>query len=223
MGKENPAWLQQTREFCRSSGITIVGWGPDLITVEAKSLERAHEIASKLEQLGFKVVPDEDDANAGLLSLSQNPAAVHAKIADFDITRRRWMDQIVPLIWAFCSLVLISGVTERNSRIPYWIRLFLGILLAVLFLRDAARIWGWRAETLPAGLRIRRYYRWITIPWEQISSVESVPARGRGQESVVLKLRSAAPERLGTFDCPFARGLRDRLRSEIAERRDKHA
>lgn len=40
-----------------------------MLTVEAKSPERAHEIASKLGQLGFKVVTDEDDANAGLLNL----------------------------------------------------------------------------------------------------------------------------------------------------------
>ncbi len=222
MGKETPAWLQQAREFCRSSQIKIVGWGPDMLTVEAKSPERAQQIASQFGQLGFKVIQDEDDAYAGLLSLSNNPAAVQAKIAAFDISRRRWTDQLVPLIWIVCSLALISGSLDRNSHIPYWVRMSIGILLAVLFLKDAGRIWGWRTETDPAALRVRRYFCWSMIPWEQISSVESATAHGRGQETVVLQLRSGAREHLGTFDYVFARCLRDRLRSEIA-RPDKPA
>ena len=74
MGKQNPAWLQETCDFCDSSGIKIVGWGPELLTVEAKSDARASEIASQLGQLGFKPIKDEDNAYAGLLDLSKNPA-----------------------------------------------------------------------------------------------------------------------------------------------------
>jgi hypothetical protein len=43
--REKPPWLDEARNFCRSAGITIMGWGPNLLTVEAKSPERAEQIA----------------------------------------------------------------------------------------------------------------------------------------------------------------------------------
>ena len=61
-------------------------WGPDLLTVEAKSPERAKEITAQLGRLGFKVIEDEDDEYAGMLNLSRNPAATQAAIASFDIS-----------------------------------------------------------------------------------------------------------------------------------------
>lgn len=79
MGKQDPPWLQETRDLCQSSGINIVGWGPNMHTVEAKSDSRATEIASQLAQLGFKPVQDEDNSYAGLLDLSKNPEALQAK------------------------------------------------------------------------------------------------------------------------------------------------
>jgi hypothetical protein len=86
MGKQNPAWLQETRDFCGNSGIKIVGWGPELLTVEAKSEARASEIAAQLGQLGFEPIPDEDNVYAGLLDLSKNPAAILAKKASLDVS-----------------------------------------------------------------------------------------------------------------------------------------
>ena len=79
--KEKPPWLDETRDFCRRAGISIVGWGSNMLTVEAKSPDRATEIASQLGQLGFKVVRNEDDEYAGLLNLSQDPDAVQAAIS----------------------------------------------------------------------------------------------------------------------------------------------
>jgi hypothetical protein len=81
--KEKPAWLDETRKFCGERGIKIMAWGPDMLTVEAKSPDRAKEIAAQLIQLGFKVIEDKDDAYPGMLSLSQNPEAIQAKIASF--------------------------------------------------------------------------------------------------------------------------------------------
>jgi hypothetical protein len=74
VSKVKPSWLLETSEFCRSAGIKIMAWGPDTVFVEAKSPDRAKEIASQLTQLGFTVVKDEGDAYAGMLSLSRNPA-----------------------------------------------------------------------------------------------------------------------------------------------------
>ncbi len=108
MGKRDPTWLPEARQFCRDSGIKIMAWGPDLLTVEAKSTERAKEIVSKLGQLGFKVVEDEDDSYAGMLSLSLNPAAVKEKIVSFDVSRRPWIDLIEPLIWVFWFAIVNS-------------------------------------------------------------------------------------------------------------------
>jgi Bacterial PH domain len=219
MGDKNPAWLQDAREFCRTSGIKIVGWGPDMLTVEAKSQERAREIASQLGELGFKALKqNEDDAYAGLLDLSKNPAAIEARIASFDISRRRWDEQMEPLIWALGTLLLVPGLFTNAGGYPHGVNLPLGVLSLVLFFWDGRRIWGWRLEMLPDGLRVRRGFRWSTIPWEQIRTVESV---GRGnQERVVVKLTSHS-EFLGTFNFAFARNLRDRLRIEVAQRQGK--
>jgi hypothetical protein len=70
--KEKPAWLDQTREFCRSQGITIAAWGPRNVVVEARSPARADEITTQLANFGFKPVPSEEDSFAGLLTLSRS-------------------------------------------------------------------------------------------------------------------------------------------------------
>lgn len=220
MNRQNPSWLQQTQEFCSNSGITIVAWGPDLLTVEAKSEERAEEIATLLGQIGFRVVKDDDDAAAGLLSLSKNPVAIEAKIASFDISRRPWDEQIVPLIWALVASLLLRSFAVNSGRY-HWLIFLLGALFLVLFLWDGRRIWGWRLETPPRALRVRREFRWITISWDQIRSVKSVE-KSRNQESVVVELASSNYEQLGTFKPSFARNLRDRLRIEIANRGGEH-
>jgi hypothetical protein len=220
---EQPAWLDETRDFCKDANIKIVAWGPDLLTVEAKSPDRSAEIASQLGQLGFHVIENEDNAYAGLLDLSKNPAAVQAEIASFDISRRRWDEQIEPLLWAIGSLLLVPGLLG-STREPRFATVALGVLSLALFFWDGMRIWGWRLELLPQGLRIRRQFKWATIPWQQIAAIESKPANwGRNQETVVVKLATHSSENLGTFFVGFARNLRDRLRSELAQRRHESA
>jgi len=215
--KEQPPWLGETKEFCERAGIKIMGWGPDLLVVEAKSKERAKDITSQLGQLGFHAIESEDDAYAGILSLSKNPAAVQAKIATFDISRRRWDEQVEPLIWALGTLLLLPQLYTGRERGLYWVRFPFGVLPACLLVWDGLRIWGWQLEILPDELRLRQRFRWKTIPWDQIRSVELL-GRGR-QERVILRLVSDASENLGTFNDAFARRLRDRLRAELAQRR----
>ena len=219
MSKVDPAWLPEARDFCREAKITIAAWGPDLLTVEAKSEGRAKLIASRLGKMGFHVIQSKDDSEAGMLCLSLTPTVVHSKIASYDISRRRWNERILPLIWAFCSLLLVPEVLGDAVRTPYWISFPIGFFSAIMFFRDSARIWGWRLELLPDGIRVRRSYRWSMIPWEQIRAIESVPARLRSEKAVVLKLHSAASVSLGSFYSTFASGLRDRLRIELAQRR----
>ena len=217
MSRIDPGWLPETRDLCRQLGITIMAWGPEMLTVEAKSAARAAEIAAQLGHLGFKAIENEDDAYAGMLSLSKNPDALRAQTAAFNISCRRWDEQMEPLLWAACAIgFFISGLTH-SGRYPPWFTLPAGAALALLFFWDAARIWGWRLEILPEALRVRRCFRWTMIPWDQICTVESVP-RGRNQERVVLHLVSHSPEPLGTFGGGFARNLRDRLRHELARR-----
>jgi diketogulonate reductase-like aldo/keto reductase len=84
MTKAAPEWLPEIRAFCRQAGINLMAWGPNMLTVEARSPEKAKEIAHQLGQLGFQVVEDEADAAAGMLSLSRNPDAVRAQIAAFN-------------------------------------------------------------------------------------------------------------------------------------------
>ena len=67
---KNPPWLDSAREFCNARNITIMGWGPHALVVEAKSSERAAEISTLLANLGFRPVADPDDSYAGILTLS---------------------------------------------------------------------------------------------------------------------------------------------------------
>ena len=226
MGKDSPYWLPQAREFCRTAGINIMGWGPDMLTVEAKSDERAKAIAAQLGQLGFKALENEDDAYAGMLNLSLHPEAIHEKIASFDISRRRWVEQVEPLIWALGSLMLIPNLFGESTRSPQWLNQGIGFFSLVAFFWDGARVWGWRLELLPDALRVRQYFRWSAFPWDQIHTIDAVQPTGKNQESVILKLSPYASDspsssnvRLGTFERAFARNLRDRLRIELAKRR----
>jgi hypothetical protein len=216
MAKPNPPWLEETRDFCRSAGIKIMGWGPDLLTVEAKSPARAGEIAAQLAPLGLKPVPDDDNAYAGLLDLAKNPAAIQAQKTSGDISHRRWDERILPIIEAVCSLLLVPRLYD--NRDPYWAGFPIGLFALIMFFRDAPRIWGWKLEILPVGIHVRRNFRWSTIPWDQIHSVENAPSGGR-TESVDIKLVSRLSDRLGTFGVAFARRLRDRLREELTLRR----
>lgn len=193
-----------------------------MLTVEAKSEARASEIAAQLGQLGFKAIRDEDNAYAGLLDLSKNPEVIQSKKASLDVSRRLWDEQITPLIWALGSLLLVPGVFGNAQRGPHGVAIAIGLVSFLMFLRDGARIWGWRLEMHSEGVRVRRYFRWSTIPWEQIKAVSSVPA-GRRVEAVDVELVSGASERLGSFGYTFARRLRDRLRIELAQRRGQPA
>jgi hypothetical protein len=69
-----PPWLRDVREFCRQQRIEIVGWGDNAIVVVAKSDEAATQIAEQFSSLGFTAVKDDSDAEAGLLTLTRNPA-----------------------------------------------------------------------------------------------------------------------------------------------------
>ncbi len=215
-----PAWLPAARDLCRKNGITIMAWGPDLLTVEASSPQHARAIASQLAPLGFQVIPNEDDDRAGMLSLSMNPEAIGAKLAEFPISRRGWGDQIEPLIWLGCGVCFLYAGLTRTGRYPWPLMLALGIVMVPLFVWDALRIWSWRLELLPEAVRVRRMGRWTRIPWNEIRSIDSERSTiGRRQERVIIRMTSHSAERLGTFLDAFARNLRDRLRIELANRR----
>jgi hypothetical protein len=222
--KANPPWLPQAREFCRANGITVMGWGPNLLTVEAKSPGRAAQIASQLAQLGFKTIPNEDDAYAGMLDLSPDPDAIRShlasRLASVDISRRPLQERIIPLIWALGWLLLLHGAIQNNHDGDKWPSLVIGAMGVALFFWDGARIWGWKLETTSPSLRVRRFYRWSDFPWERIRSVNiTEETRGSRRQIVVLDLAPRSTEKLGAFYGPFAEDLRDRLRNELS----KHA
>ena len=79
MGGE-PNWLAEARAVCRTAGIKIAAWGEDALTVYAESPERAREVVARLAPLGLRPVEDEDDAAAGLLTVSHDPVALRALI-----------------------------------------------------------------------------------------------------------------------------------------------
>jgi hypothetical protein len=222
MSKSDAAWLLEAREFCRSTGITIVGWGPNMLTVEAKSPDRAKQIASQLGQCGLKTVENEDDAYAGLLNLSPDPEAILAIEQKFqnrygDFSRRPLIDLLTPAFELSFSLFFLRASIVTGAR-QSWKFAVLGSVLLLLFLWDGCRIWGWNLQISAQELRVRRYFAWKAIPWTDIRSVQA-RAGGRYQETVTLTLVSDESLNLGRFGFLFARALRDRLRQQISPNR----
>lgn len=215
-GNAVPPWLGETQQFCESAHITIMGWGPNLLSVEAKSPQRARQIASQLAPLGFHMIENDADTYAGILNLSPNPAGLRAQMPGFDIGRRPLGDSLEPLIWAFCSVLVIPGLDPAMPS-RYWEGLPFGILALGLFFWEATRVWGWRLALTPDAVHVRRFFRWATIPWREIRAVEMV-YHGKRQERVVLQLEGKKRESLGTFSCEFAKELRNRLREEAGWR-----
>jgi len=133
--KAKPAWLEQTREFCRVQNIVIAAWGSRALVVEAKYSERRAEIDNYLSQFGLRTVESEDDTYAGLLTLSPTPEALQSElqsnIAWFDISRRPWSEQIEPLIWALGVFLLVPGLDSHSEH--QWVYLPFGMGALVLF------------------------------------------------------------------------------------------
>jgi hypothetical protein len=201
-----------------------MGWGPNMLTVEAKTPERAAQIASTLAPLGFKPVPNEDDTYAGMLDLSPDPDAIRShlasRLASVDISRRPLQERITPLVWALGWFLVVNGVTQNNDDGEKWVSLAVGTVGVALFFWDGARIWGWKLEITSSSLRVRRFFRWSNFPWERIRSVNvSDETRSSRRQVVVLGLAPRSTEKLGAFYGPFAEDLRERLRDELS----KHA
>jgi hypothetical protein len=219
-----PEQLKEEREFCRREGIEVYGWGPDALTVKAESPDRAKQIALQLRPLGFEPLEDEDEASAGMLLLSRNPSATRSKKAQsqasVNISQRPLTERVAPVLEAVLSVWCFWYSVAQPARKPA-LMASLGSLLLLIFLWDGSRLWGWKLAIFPEELRVRRYFQWSAIPWAQIHVVEVGPGWGRNQESVILTLASGATLRLGSFGYPFSRVLRDRLRTEIAERRQE--
>jgi PAS domain-containing protein len=213
----NPDWLPAVRGFCHGAGIGISGWGQDTLIVEAKSPERARELSVQLRQFGFEALESEDDAYAGLLTLSRNPQATRARELSIDVSRRWWRERVTPFIWAIGSFYLIRRALLQEGRSFSLVFVTTGILLAAFFFEELIRLWGWRIQIEPGELGVRRWFRWRRFRWQDIRSVESVGVWRRGEEGVILRLSPSSEERLGYFDVAFARILRDRLRHELAQ------
>jgi len=185
---------------------------------------RARKIAGQLEHLGFRPTNDEDDAQAGLLSLSRSREATRAGTLEArrihrDFSQLPLLDHLVPAFFAGAS----AGCFWLSaSRVAFKQALFLSILGSVsllVFAWQSLSVWGWRLQQSQEELRVRRYFVWSTIAWREIRSVEVETGLGRNREAVRLTLKSKASVRLGTFSFWFARGLRDQLREEITRRR----
>ncbi len=199
-----------------------MGWGPHMLTLEAKSPDRAREIASQLGQFGLKIVENEDDAYAGLLNLSPDPEAILAIERKFrsrysDFSRRPLIDLLTPAFELTFSMFFfwVCAVESGSKSAKFAV---MGSVLLLLFVWDGLRIWGWNLQISAQELRVRRFFAWKAIPWTDIRSVQA-RAGGRYQETVTLTLVSDKSLNLGRFGFLFARALRDRLRQQISPNR----
>jgi hypothetical protein len=227
MSKEKPPWLQATREFCGSVGIEICGWGTDTLVVKTVSRDDAAQVASQFRSLGFEPIEDEDDASAGLLTLSRVPAATLAKqqcgqSSSTDISRPPSTERITAAVLASLGICVIlfaagSALISFSSRSGSWFSLFgLGAMMILLATGSGLT---WKLQITPTKLLIRRWLPWSAIPWSQIRSVQMGEA-SRGRRRVMLVLMSDSTLNLGTFPGSFACVLRDRLREEVSQHLD---
>ena len=130
-----------------------------------------------------------------------------------DISRLPRVQRVSSVIEiAFSVLCFSYGVIAPKS----WLYLALGTFLSW----DAIRILGWKLETTPEYLRIRRYFLWRSIPWAQILKIGVGDTWGRGQKAVRLDVTSQPMTTLGAFPEPFALAVRDCLQTEINRRRN---
>jgi hypothetical protein len=129
-----------------------------------------------------------------------------------NISTRRRVQRVSSIIELAFSILCFgySGMAPRP-----WLLVALGSL----FFWDAIRILGWKLEITPESLRVRRYFLWRSIPWEQILKIGVGDTWGRGQRAVRLDLTSQPMTSLGAFDERFALALRDGLQTEITRRR----
>ena len=141
-----------------------------MLTVEAKSDRRAREIATQLGRLGFKVVANENNAQAGLLDLSKNPEALAVQTAKPTVafSRRGWMEQIEPLI-PVGILLLIPGLNVSPANATSAPKVVFGIACVGLFFWDAARMWGWKFEAAPEGIRIGAIFAGPRFPGKKLA------------------------------------------------------
>lgn len=223
MRKLRPAWLDEARRLCRQHGIAVIAWGPEQLCVQATADDRIAEYAALLAPIGLKPLKDEDDAKAGILTLAYGAATPALAEAAGDLARdlwkRPWGDQVEPLIWTVCAILLFRqyAISMAVHQPPVKL-LSLVVVLLLAAIWDGLRVWGWQLEIRPEGVGLRQRFRASLIGWEQISGIESEQA-GRTQERVTMQTRTGEPIRLGKFSFPFARSLRDRLRAELAQRK----
>jgi hypothetical protein len=92
MSNKKPDWLRSAQDFCKSAGIEICAWGADALVVKVEGEEYAEHVVAQLRPLGFEPIRDEDDSQAGLLTMVRDPAATRTRqnshIASTDASRR---------------------------------------------------------------------------------------------------------------------------------------
>ena len=126
-----------------------------------------------------------------------------------DISTRPRLDRVTSVVELVVLLILCVA---RMPRTPWF------YILAILLLWDAIRVLSWALEITPQELRVRRYFLWRAIPWEEIRTVGLGDTWGRGQKAVRLGLASQPSLSLGAFSSAFATVVCDSLRAEITQR-----
>jgi hypothetical protein len=128
-----------------------------------------------------------------------------------DISRRPRVERVGSVIALVFSILCVAYSIVSPKPWPL-------IALGILLLWDAIRVLSWKLEMTPQEVRVRRYFVWRAIPWEQVRSVGLGDTWGRGQKAVRLGLTSQATMSLGAFGFSFATALCDGLRAEITQR-----
>ena len=73
--RKDPDWLGPVRAFCKTAGIEIMAWGPETVVVKAPTRDDALRIETELASFGLRVVEDEGDEYAGVVTMRRNKPA----------------------------------------------------------------------------------------------------------------------------------------------------
>jgi hypothetical protein len=228
--QRNDPRITEAIDLCKRHDYSVAAWGPELICIEAKDSIVAPDLLRNLNQLGLKLIEDEDDRSAGLASFNfsgkiekKYPYANQSIICapKSAVVAGSVLTVIIALTFV---LGLIYGKSSRHGDFSFFGLslneiLIIGIVLLFVFMTfEIYRQAQWKLEFETGGIRLFQRGKNRLILWTEISSVETVSARTRSQimEKVAIHLKSGEEvETEINFRAYMALNIRDEIKRRL--------